>query len=68
MDSNIGKTDWRCKCGRLLGKRQGQQIHIHIGDRHRYIVDGKVTCVCPNPQCGALNSEQTAEIVTISTK
>ena len=57
-----GITDWRCHaCSKLLGKRQGNQLHIQIGDKHRYVIDGKVTSICP--RCDALNSEQTAEIV-----
>ena len=56
-------ANWLCHaCGKLLGKRQGNQLHIKIGDKHRYVIDGKVTSVCP--RCGALNSEQTAEIVS----
>lgn len=55
-------TDWRCHaCGKLLAKKQGNQIHIRIGEKYRYVVDGKVTSVCP--RCDALNSEQTSEIV-----
>ncbi len=54
--------DWRCHaCGKLLAKRQGNQIHIRIGEKYRYAIDGKVTSVCP--RCDALNSDQTAEIV-----
>lgn len=57
MSANDTKIDWRCECGRLLGKRQGNLIHVQISDKYRYTIDGKVTCVCP--RCGRLNSEQT---------
>ncbi len=50
--------EWRCHaCNKLLAKRQGNQIHIQIGDKYRYVIDGKVTSVCP--RCEALNSDQT---------
>ncbi len=50
--------EWRCHaCNKLLAKRQSHQIHICIGDKYRYVVDGKVTSVCP--RCQALNSDQT---------
>lgn len=53
-------ADWRCHaCSKLLAKRQGNQIHIHVGQKYRYIVDGKVTSICPG--CEALNSTQTTE-------
>lgn len=59
--------DWRChSCDKLLAKRQGNQIHVRIGDRHRFVIDGKVTSICP--RCEALNSEQTAKIVPLDQK
>jgi len=64
MNDNNAMTDWRCRCGRLLGKRQGNQIHIQISEKHRYAVDGKVTSVCP--KCGSLNSDQTSEITPVN--
>jgi len=56
MDINPKRTeDWRCQdCGKLLAKCQGTQIHIQIGNKHRYVIDGKVTAVCP--RCESLNS------------
>jgi len=54
-----GMTDWRCnKCEKMLGKQQGNQLHIKIGDKHRYVVTGTVVSICPG--CGASNSTQTA--------
>lgn len=63
QNENAVISDWRCHaCGKLLAKRQGNQLHIQIGDKHRYVIDGKATSICP--RCGALNSAQTAEIVS----
>lgn len=60
MQKDSAVADWRCHaCGKLLAKRQGNQIHIHVGQKYRYIVDGKVTSICP--RCEALNSTQAAE-------
>jgi phage FluMu protein Com len=62
LPSNQSVADWRChECGKLLAKRQGNQLHIEIAGKYRYIVDGRVTSVCP--RCETLNSEQTAQIV-----
>jgi len=54
--------DWRCHaCGKLLGKRQGNQIHIQYKHGVHYIVDTKITGKCP---CGALNAEQPVKTVS----
>lgn len=59
MSANI--QDWRCQaCGKLLAKQQSNVLDIHI-DRYRYIVEGKISSVCP--RCHVLNSKQTAENV-----
>ena len=59
--------DWRCHaCNKLLAKRQGNQVHIRIGEKYRFVIDGKVTSICP--RCDALNSEQTSEIVPLGQK
>ena len=64
--SNLPQSvqDWRCHaCDKLLAKRQGNQIHIQIGDKYRYVIDGKVTAICP--RCESLNSEQTTASVPV---
>lgn len=63
--SNLPQSiqDWRChSCDKLLAKLQGNQIHIQIGDKYRYVIDGKVTAICP--RCESLNSEQTTVSVS----
>lgn len=56
--------DWRCHaCSKLLARRQGNQIQVQIGNKYRYVIDGKVTAVCP--RCESLNSEQTTATIRV---
>lgn len=61
-DENSNIQDWRCHaCNKLLAKKQSNHLHIQIGNKFSYVVDGKITAICP--RCSALNSQQTAKII-----
>jgi phage FluMu protein Com len=47
-------TDWRCKkCGKLLGIRSDDRIHITFSRGHDYIVGLPAVGTCRG--CGSLN-------------
>jgi len=58
--------EWRCtRCGKLLGLREGDRLHIRFARGHEYLVGFPVTSICRS--CRALNelaepcSEQQAQ-------
>ena len=61
--------EWRCtRCGKLLGLREGDRLHIRFARGHEYLVGFPVTSICRS--CRALNelaepsSEQQAPAAT----
>jgi phage FluMu protein Com len=61
--------EWRCtRCGKLLGLREGDRLHIRFARGHEYLVGFPVTSICRS--CRALNeltepsSEQQAQAAT----
>lgn len=48
-------TEWRCtKCGKLLGVREGDQLHIRFARGHEYLVGYPIIGTCRN--CNSLNN------------
>ena len=46
--------DWRCSnCDRLLGRHEGERIHLKMDRAHEYLVSLPATATCRG--CGALN-------------
>ena len=61
--------EWRCtRCGKLLGLREGDRLHIRFARGHEYLVGFPVTGICRS--CRTLNelaetcSEQQAQAAT----
>jgi len=46
--------EWRCtRCGKLLGLREGDRLHIRFARGHEYLVGFPVTSICRS--CRTLN-------------
>lgn len=46
--------EWRCKqCGKLLGKIEGDRLHVRFARKHEYLMGPPVTATCWG--CGTLN-------------
>lgn len=46
--------EWRCKqCGKLLGKIEGDRLHVRFARKHEYLMRPPVTATCWG--CGTLN-------------
>jgi len=61
--------EWRCtRCGKLLGLREGDRLHIRFARGHEYLVGFPVTSICRS--CRTLNelaepsAEQQAQAAT----
>ena len=55
---SASSRDWRCHdCGKLLGKCNGQQMHIRRKSVE-FMASFPITAKCPG--CGALNSKNKA--------
>jgi len=51
-----GEREWRCTgCGKLLGMRRGERLHIRFARSHEYVVGLPATGVCRG--CGTLNEQ-----------
>ncbi|GAB4232368.1 MAG: hypothetical protein OHK0028_07790 [Deltaproteobacteria bacterium] len=47
-------NEWRCKqCNKLLGKREGNRLHVRFARSHEYLVGPPVTATCWG--CSTLN-------------
>jgi hypothetical protein len=48
------ERDWRCvRCGKLLGRLEGDRLHIQFARGHQYVVGLPVSSVCRG--CSTLN-------------
>lgn len=57
-DKGNSSDDWRCHdCGKLLGKCNGQQMHIRRKPAE-FMASFPITAKCPG--CGALNAKNEA--------
>ena len=45
--------EWRCSCGKLLGKLENNRLHIRIGREHQYTTGLPASSVCQ--RCKKLN-------------
>ena len=46
--------EWRCtQCGKLLGKTEGDRLHVRFARHHEYLMGFPVTAMCWS--CGGLN-------------